>query len=90
MKRDHIIIDKLQNAEHYYDMHPAFEKAFAFLKRNDLAELPADRYEINGDRLRICYAETSPKRPTKFESNGHDNLFECERISKEPIPIPQK
>ncbi len=22
MKRDHIIVDKLQNAEDYYDMHP--------------------------------------------------------------------
>jgi len=47
-------------------------------------------YEIDGNRLRICYAETSPKRPTKFESNGHDNLFECERISQEPIAVPQK
>ena len=61
MKRDHIIIDKLQNAERYYGMHPAFEKAFAFLRRSDLAELPADRYEIDGDRL-FCTISKGPGR----------------------------
>ena len=61
MKRDHIIIDKLQNAEAYYDMHPAFEKAFAFLRQDGLAELPADRYEIDGDRL-FCMISKGPGR----------------------------
>ena len=58
-------------------------------KENEKSKTYLGIYEINGDRLRICYAETSPKRPTKFESTGHDNLFECERISKEPFPVPQ-
>jgi len=61
MKRDHIIMDKLQNAERYYDLHPAFEKAFAFLRRNDLAELPDGRYDIDGDRL-FCMISKSPGR----------------------------
>jgi YhcH/YjgK/YiaL family protein len=61
MKRDNIIIDKLQNAENYYDMHPAFEKAFAFLRQDGLAELPADRYEIDGDRL-FCMISKGPGR----------------------------
>jgi uncharacterized protein (TIGR03067 family) len=58
-------------------------------KGNEKSKTYPGIYEIDADRLRICYAETSPKRPTKFESNGHNNLFECERISKEPIPVPQ-
>ncbi|MGB2861771.1 MAG: hypothetical protein WBC05_00470, partial [Sedimentisphaerales bacterium] len=41
MERDHIIINKLQHAERYYSIHPAFEKAFAFLRQDGLAELPA-------------------------------------------------
>jgi biofilm protein TabA len=61
MRRDHIIIDKLQNAENYYHMHPAFEKAFAFLRQNGLAKLPADRYEIDGDRL-FCMISKGPGR----------------------------
>jgi len=61
MKRDHIIFDKLQNAEDYYGMHPAFEKAFAFLRQDGLAELPADRYEIDADRL-FCMISKGPGR----------------------------
>lgn len=56
-------------------------------KENDKTKTYPGIYEIEGDRLRICYSETSPQRPTKFESNGHDNLFECERISKVPLPV---
>ncbi|MEA3225545.1 MAG: YhcH/YjgK/YiaL family protein [Planctomycetota bacterium] len=61
MKRDHIITDSLQHAEDYYDMHPAFEKAFAFLRQNALAELPVGRHEIDGDRL-FCIIGKDPGR----------------------------
>ncbi len=61
MKRDHIIFDKLQNAEDYYEMHPAFEKAFAFLRQDGLAALEADRYEIDGARL-FCMISKGPGR----------------------------
>ena len=61
MKRDQIIINKLQHAERYFNMHPAFEKAFAFLRQDGLAELPADRYEIDGDRL-LCMISKGPGR----------------------------
>ena len=40
MRRDHIIVDRLERAESYYHMHPAFEKAFTFLRQDALAELP--------------------------------------------------
>ena len=40
MKRDHIITDSLERAEDYYHVHAAFERAFAFLRQDALAELP--------------------------------------------------
>jgi biofilm protein TabA len=61
MKRDHIIINKLQHAERYFNMHPAFEKAFEFLRQKGLAELPAGRHEIDGDRL-YCIISKGPGR----------------------------
>jgi YhcH/YjgK/YiaL family protein len=61
MKRDHIIINKLQHAERYFNMHPSFEKAFAFLRRDDLAELPAEKYQIDGERL-FCMISKGPGR----------------------------
>lgn len=61
MKRDHIITNKLKHAERYFNMHPAFEKAFTFLRRDDLTELPAEKYEIDGDRL-FCMISKGPGR----------------------------
>ena len=61
MKRDHVITDSLECAEEYYHMHPAFERAFAFLRQDALAELPDGRHEINGDRL-FCIISKSPGR----------------------------
>ena len=61
MERDHIIINKLQHAERYYNTHPASEKAFAFLRQDGLAELPAGRHEIDGDRL-FCIISKGPGR----------------------------
>ena len=61
MTRDRMILDKLENAENYYDMHPDFEKAFAFLRQKGLAGLPADRYEIDGERL-FCMISKGPGR----------------------------
>jgi YhcH/YjgK/YiaL family protein len=57
-----MIIDRLENADRYCDMHPGFAKAFAFLRRSDLAELPAERHEIDGDKL-FCMISKGPGRP---------------------------
>lgn len=61
MERDTMIVDRLANAEDYCDMHPLFERAFAFLRRADLAQLPEGRHEIDGDRL-FCLISKGPGR----------------------------
>ena len=61
MTRDHMILDTLENAENYYEMHPNFEKAFAFLKQRGLAELPVEQYEIDGDQV-FCMISKGPGR----------------------------
>ena len=61
MNRDEIITDSLKHAEEYYHLHPAFEKAFAFLMQDALADLPTGRHEIDGDRL-FCMNSKGPGR----------------------------
>lgn len=46
-----MILDILDNAERYADLHPGLDLAFAFLRRGDLAELADGRHEIDGDRV---------------------------------------
>lgn len=47
----------------FVGLHPRFEKAFAFLRRPDLASLPVGRYEIEGDD---CWAMVQEVELTPF------------------------
>ncbi|MBW2216269.1 MAG: YhcH/YjgK/YiaL family protein [Deltaproteobacteria bacterium] len=46
-----MILDVLENAHRYLALHNGFAKAFEFLRRSDLKELPVDKYEIDGERV---------------------------------------
>ena len=60
-ERDHIVMDRLDRAERYYDRHPAFEKAFTFLRQDSLAQWAPGRYEIDGDKM-FCLISDGPGR----------------------------
>ncbi len=46
-----MILDILENAQRYLALHNGFAKAFEFLMRSDLKELPVGKYEIDGERV---------------------------------------
>ena len=46
-----MILDVLDNAHRYLSIHQGFPKAVRFLSRPDLKELPAGRYEIDGETI---------------------------------------
>ena len=58
------IVGNLADSERYQDLNPLFPKAFAFLKRADIATLPPGRYEIDGDR---CWASIQDVALTPVE-----------------------
>jgi YhcH/YjgK/YiaL family protein len=66
-----MIHDNLKNAEKYYDMHPRFKQAFAYLKQESLADIPDGKYEIDGDRIfaMIQKGMGQPKSEAKLESH---------------------
>ena len=67
-----MILDALENAHRYLALNKGFAKAFEFLLRPDLKELPVGRYEIDGDRI---YAMVS-KEPGRRKE---DALLETHR-----------
>lgn len=46
-----MIIDEIEHADAYYALHPAFERAFAFLRRLDLSKLDVRTHEIDAKDL---------------------------------------
>jgi biofilm protein TabA len=59
-----MILDVLENAHRYLALNQGFAKAIEFLLRSDLKELPAGKYEIDGDRV---YATVSKEAGRKKE-----------------------
>jgi YhcH/YjgK/YiaL family protein len=66
-----MILDKLVNSERYYNLHAGFKKAFEFLRRGDLADLPDARYEIDGKRIcaTIFEGKGNGRKAAKLESH---------------------
>ncbi len=64
-----MIVDTLKNADLYSTIHPLMPKAIEFLRRPDLASLPAGRYPIHGDSLFAMVDEydTRPVDQCKYE-----------------------
>ena len=44
-----MVLDRLEEADRYADLHPAFARAFAFLRSTDLLALASGRHEVDGD-----------------------------------------
>ena len=65
------IFGKLAESGNYLGINPLFEKAFAFLKRPDLATLPPGRQEIDGDRCwaNVIDATLKPCATCKLEAH---------------------
>jgi YhcH/YjgK/YiaL family protein len=66
-ERKQMIMGRLEQADDYLDMHPAFAKAFAFLRQDNLAELKEGRHEIDGDRLYALVIKVAGR--TREEAN---------------------
>jgi YhcH/YjgK/YiaL family protein len=52
------IVDVLSNAMRYTSFHSAFTRAFEFLRRPDLADLPLERHDIDDERLYCLISKT--------------------------------
>jgi len=65
------IFGKIAESEKHLGLNPLFEKAFAFLKRTDLAELSAGKHEIDGDRCwaNVIDATLKPVEECKLEAH---------------------
>jgi YhcH/YjgK/YiaL family protein len=77
-----MIIDTLANAGRYFCVHPSFERAFEYIRSNNLETLAVGRNEIDGDRLWGIVAEgpgmTAAESAAGFEChNKHIDIQLC-------------
>lgn len=80
MKRDHILMDNIENSENYYDLHPAFKQAFEFLKLRTTADLPVGKHEINGDRLFCIVAKDTGRTRAEAKLEAHRKYIDIQYV----------
>jgi YhcH/YjgK/YiaL family protein len=76
-----MIIDTLDNAAKYYNVHPLFQKAFEYIKTQDLKSLEVGKFEIS-EGLKGAVAEKegmkAEESASKFEChNNHIDIQLC-------------
>jgi len=72
------IVGKLAESEKYCSLNPLFAKAFAFLNRSDLAELPPGKYEIDGDRCWANLMEVDLKSAESCRLEAHRRYIDIQ------------
>lgn len=75
-----MIIDVLENAASYDALNPHFAKAFAFLRRKDLAQLPVGRHDVDGDAIYAVVAMGPGRTPETALIETHDHYVDIQFV----------
>lgn len=75
-----MIVDVLANAHRYLGLNKGFAKAFQFLHRPDLTELPVDKYEIDGEYIYAVVALEPGRAKRDAQLETHDRYIDIQLV----------
>jgi YhcH/YjgK/YiaL family protein len=75
-----MIVDRLEKAEKYLNLHPAFAAAFAFLRRNDLADLPLDKHILDGHKAYGLISRSPGRSRAESPLEAHRKYIDIQYI----------
>ena len=67
-----MIIDSLENAYKYTDLHPGFAKAFQFVNHTNLDTVEVGKYEIDGKEVHAAVSLKDGVKPEEAKYEAHD------------------
>lgn len=73
-----MILDKLENADRYFDCVPGFEKFMEFYKANDLESLPACKIKLDGDDLIVNINDFKGKEESACRMEAHKEYLDIQ------------
>jgi biofilm protein TabA len=77
-----MILDVLENAHQYFAINKGFEKAFNFLTRPDLKELPVEKYEIVDDRVYSMVSKDYGRNKEDALLETHEKYIDIQLVLK--------
>jgi biofilm protein TabA len=75
-----MIIDKIDNIHRYLALAKGFPKAIEFLSRTDWNQLPADKYEIDNDRVYAMLAKEPGRKKGGALLEIHENYIDIQLV----------
>lgn len=75
-----MVLDILENAHRYIALNNGFAKAFKFLKRPDLKQLPVNRHEIDGDRVYAIVDKAPGRKKENALLETHEKYIDIQLI----------
>lgn len=75
-----MILDILKKANHYLALNKNFSKAIGFLLRPDLKELPAGKYEIDGERVYAMVSKEPGRKKKDALLETHEKYIDIQLV----------
>ena len=73
-----MVLDSLENAMQYYDLHPLFEKAFDFINSTDFTNYKEGKIETDDPRLYFSIARFRGKDPQDAVLETHKKFIDIQ------------
>lgn len=73
-----MILDKLENADLYFDCVPGFEKFMKFFNDNDLEEMPACKIRLDGSDLFVNILDFKGKEEANCRMEAHHDYLDIQ------------
>jgi biofilm protein TabA len=82
-----VSVNKREFAIAYYKNKERWDKAFAFLKNNDLSKLEVKRYDIDGDNLYASVSEFLSKNEADVKFEAHRKYIDIQYVIKGAVQM---
>lgn len=73
-----MILDKLENADWYFDSVPGFAQFMKFFNENDLEELPACKIHLDGNDLYVNILDFKGKEEENCRMEAHKDYIDIQ------------
>ena len=77
-----MILDKLENAGQYNNLHSRIAAALDWLTKTDLAGLPLGKTMIDGEHVFALAQEYTPKEPELLKYEAHRRYWDVQVVAK--------
>lgn len=77
-----MIIDRISNASLYYSVHPKFRRAFEYFDQIDIQNIPAGKYEIDGQAMYVLVQEYDTKLKEQGFWEAHRRYIDLQYMVK--------